>query len=704
MLCEDFNQDLAAIEPVQSALLAARLVCLASVYGVADEIAYAQTPGDPSSHVSAIDRVLVSPNCLQLVRDFALLPFDSCQHRPLHVTLDARKSLHTIQVMALPRPLKLSTANPAPASPAWDCHAQLESMVREGLVNEVFAQWSVTAERSLGAAQPSTCGRGRCPKLSSRPLLPLALPSAGLWEATTYRARRLAKLHRQLKEYRVRHLRGTCATAESEALLRAITQRLFSLGLPPPAQTLTNLTLDDLDREVTTVGNLLQAETRARKVERLTAWKTALTTSTTARHKWLRDGGQLHRSRCIRAPDGRLLTDPAEQRVALWAAWGAIYHRHSSSDAQQAAFNQEYSVELEHLRQQASPCSLPPITGALLRQQLRRMSSSGPGLDGWRPAELKALNLQALDSLAVIRQGCEDAGTLPDPWTCAVTTLLSKTGLADFRTGSAMVVEDPLAQRPITALGAPYRLWASLRFQQLSQWVTSWAPACLRDDVETATWKASLTLSGLRDAPKPFALLLLDKEKFFDLQCPALCVDVLRAIGCAPGVLRILDRFYQTLRRARRFNQAVPPWFTTSNGVAQGCSLSLYLVLAAQAALVTRLKRVVPDLGLSIYVDDTTAWSTLQSTWELFVAELALHDKLAGSSTNARKTKVFQTFDPPLQCLSQYSKVPKEAKLLLASPWTSLPVWSVTRGSCWRPAELRREDASLWHPYSAQKL
>ena len=624
-----------------------------------------QTPGDPTSPASAIDRVLVSTPGLQLVRKFQLLPFDSCQHRPLQICLNVCGCHHAFRTLRLPRKLDLSMATAANLHLDWD--TAMQRIVRHtgrGNVDAAHVAWSQTAETSLGASSPGFRGRGGHAHVVLRPLLPVSLPSCDLWEATTFKTRRLAKLHRQLKEYRVKLSKGLQSTSGSQSLLQAIQARWSSLCLPPLPQPLDALDFAAVESLVSRAANLLQAEVRACKVARLKAWKTAMTTSTKARYRWLRDGTRLHHSRCIRSDAGELLTDPEGQHAALLQAWTTGYHRHRRLTEGDAPFLAEYASDLETLRASACECALPALTGEMLQEQLRRMAPSSPGVDGWWPIELKALGLDALNALAALLRGCESTGALPAAWRCAVTTLLTKSPRNDFRTSTAMVIEDPLAQRPITVLSATYRLWSSVRFHHMATWISSWAPKCLLDDVHAASWKVSLALSQLRGNGEGFAVLLLDKEKFFDLQRPTLCTAILRSMGCDLGVLRVLCSLYRSLRRAHRFNRALSDWFETSNGVIQGDSLSLYLVLATQAVLVTRLSNVAPEMCLSIYVDDTTAWCAMRDAWTAFASELSRHDALSGSSTSIRKTTAYQTFDPPVTWLHQFATASDEVKLL----------------------------------------
>ena len=78
--------------------------------------------------------------------------------------------------------------------------------------------------------------------------------------------------------------------------------------------------------------------------------------------------------------------------------------------------------------------------------------------------------------LARIFEGIEKGGEWPDPLCYAPTALLPKAGGSDE--------DGATKKRPITVASIWYRLYASIRYQELmSRWAVNWLPAELRGGV-----------------------------------------------------------------------------------------------------------------------------------------------------------------------------------------------------------------------------
>lgn len=92
--------------------------------------------------------------------------------------------------------------------------------------------------------------------------------------------------------------------------------------------------------------------------------------------------------------------------------------------------------------------------------------------------------------------------------------------------------------------------------------------AQLRLDLDSAK-KDSEVLVGLK----------LDKSKCFDRLIPAMAGVLMLAFGLPQGIVHVFIQLYTNLRRHLTLRGWISPVATTaSNGVAQGCSLSLIAV------------------------------------------------------------------------------------------------------------------------------
>ena len=102
-----------------------------------------------------------------------------------------------------------------------------------------------------------------------------------------------------------------------------------------------------------------------------------------------------------------------------------------------------------------------PLTGDQLYEAVGGWGSTkAPGLDGWRPAELKDWPPQLFDLLAAFYGRVEAAGEWP--------SALSESLVATLPKGGTRELED---RRPIVLLSVVYRLWGALRASLFGRWL-----------------------------------------------------------------------------------------------------------------------------------------------------------------------------------------------------------------------------------------
>jgi len=96
---------------------------------------------------------------------------------------------------------------------------------------------------------------------------------------------------------------------------------------------------------------------------------------------------------------------------------------------------------------------------------------SASGTDGWCPRDLKALPLRLWAWAVPLLQHVEDTGAWP---------LFACSGGVALIPKGDQPSDEALKQRPITVLVALYRLWSSIRFQDLLAWQEEWVWPTLR--------------------------------------------------------------------------------------------------------------------------------------------------------------------------------------------------------------------------------
>ena len=163
-------------------------------------------------------------------------------------------------------------------------------------------------------------------------------------------------------------------------------------------------------------------------------------------------------------PDGSgILADPALIDAKFQEAWMPYFCREERAAADLEDFS--YEVEGGWLPI-LDVFHLPPLTGDMLVEVVRRKKATAGSLDGWGWRELKALPASWFDGLARILRLVEEEGIWPDGLLDAYIAMIPKTD------GDAT----PLGQRPLCVLPVVYRIWASARMIQLEPWFKSWVP------------------------------------------------------------------------------------------------------------------------------------------------------------------------------------------------------------------------------------
>ena len=175
---------------------------------------------------------------------------------------------------------------------------------------------------------------------------------------------------------------------------------------------------------------------------------------------------------------------------------------------------------------------------------------------------------RALDWLQLV----EDEGQWPGFLTKGYTSLISKPG-----------EEGPLGTRPLRVLSMVYWLWAGTRLRDVLLWQEAWAhPEAYgfrpcRGAIDRAGVTAVL-LELARLKGWNLAGLSLDYVKCFDIIPQAVVLRLARELGMDRVTLRALAAMYRQLRRAFRLAGSLGEWWRATNGILQGCPLSVVLI------------------------------------------------------------------------------------------------------------------------------
>ena len=359
--------------------------------------------------------------------------------------------------------------------------------------------------------------------------------------------------------------------------------------LPLPSAEAVQELLDKYSAEMTRQRNRRQQESataRARAV----------------RSTWYRNPGQVYKN--LKAPPaplatmeraGQVTANRAEMDQWLRDAWLPLLQKHQE---QQHTPNWEDFLRRYGNFIPAAPITLPPISGALLRDTLARMpAGKAAGTDGWYAEDLKALPLPLLDRLAEIMRHIEDTGEWPEELLSATVSMLPKEENPE-----------PLEHRPITVMSAVYRLWAKCRADTLMAWQEQWASRDMfgfrrRRGAMDAFYRTSLEIEKALLENRPLRGVLLDITKCFDTVPWEVTFQLVRRMGLDEKVVRPLESMYRQLKRRFKLYGSVGEEFSSYNGILQGCAISVILI----NALLFIWDAVVKETGCrtSLYADDT---------------------------------------------------------------------------------------------------
>ncbi|CAE8623234.1 unnamed protein product [Polarella glacialis] len=230
---------------------------------------------------------------------------------------------------------------------------------------------------------------------------------------------------------------------------------------------------------------------------------------------------------------------------------------------------------------------------------MRQLQS--PGMDGWNVGELKLLPAPLLDLLAEMFNGIERSGKWPRPLECAMVSLISK--------GAGC---EPNDLRPITVMSVVYRVWAIRRLQNLRTWQEKWASEAQfayrsgRSPLEPL-WHLSLQIESSLLEDKPLYGISFDYSKCFDNIPHNILLNLVGSMGMASRILRPVTGMYKQLRRRFKVAGGIGKEFSSTNGIPQGCPVSVVLLNALLSVWTQSVENEIPEACPSAFADDTGA-------------------------------------------------------------------------------------------------
>ena len=362
-----------------------------------------------------------------------------------------------------------------------------------------------------------------------------------------------------------------CAWGAARNRLRKVREMGPAFAALPPLEAHEPLPGEEsLQRAMEALKGMAKAQRAREDRERVRAWREwldhAWSLDQGAVYRWLGGDGFTPPVVFLTREDGTPTSNVAEMDAPVRRAWAPINQKYEHTpEPCPEAFLRAYG---RHIRR--VPMHLWPLTGERLCRRLRRMKPSALGLDGRplppppppRPGELAGSAATAGGGPGALAsptgrgvhgtraKGRPPRGAQHPPADGAVHRLPPVGGAA------------PGGGHPLAGvLGTPPGLWVP----------------------------AGRGIAGRRsgDAPPTGALPPPQMDgrgdehrckKCFDLIPQAVVLRVAAELGMAPAVCRALGAMYRQLPRSFKIAGCLGLWWRTTNGILQGCPLSVILV------------------------------------------------------------------------------------------------------------------------------
>eukprot|EP01060_Flectonema_neradi_P018899 TRINITY_DN2585_c0_g1_i5.p1 TRINITY_DN2585_c0_g1~~TRINITY_DN2585_c0_g1_i5.p1 ORF type:complete len:1775 (+),score=233.22 TRINITY_DN2585_c0_g1_i5:396-5720(+) len=311
--------------------------------------------------------------------------------------------------------------------------------------------------------------------------------------------------------------------------------------------------------------------------------------------QWVKNAKH-NRTVLMQKANGEWTANCAEIDCEMQTAWDPILRKYKNRpEPDWKRFLDRYE---KYITRHTMSCE--DITGEDVAEALGRTSSrKAAGVDGFRVAELKAMPKDVFPMVASLFNEIERTG-----WPEAVLIALVST----IPKGAGT---KPLEQRPITVTSALYRLWGSIRMRKdVMTWQEKWAHNGQHGyrKARSATdlsWKLALDVEQAALTGEEIAGVTTDFKKCFDLIPHDILLKLVEKMGLDERILKPTKDVYSKLSRRFKYPNGVGETFETTNGILQGCPLSV-VYFNALSSILSRVIEEEAKINPGSYADDLT--------------------------------------------------------------------------------------------------
>ena len=613
---------------------------------------------DPEDHCSSIDAILLNQVALTALQNIEICHGEAKQHAPIRAVFQWPKIFVKGHVFVQPAPLILDEI-PKDSNGAFDSGFIEQVSLR--LWNDKFVNRCNTSDdeqtwksiNSFGVATLLAAGakfaqgqnphtRGRPPSFVARTICPGQDSEGAAW---CKRTAQLSKLHNLVSELITRLGRPSSNTAD---MINQWDLQKKVYGKISKLRDFNNWDLQSLNHEVLIAVQkklhhlIIKAKDDLKK-RRINNWRTSMANGTSTKtvsknvYQWLRNKDCVKNPNHVVDSHGNTLFQPQEAIDEINNQWDDIFAANILSEDPQNVLKKIWPFIESH----RNPFDFEPIQGYHLKRQiLKRKPYAAPGMDGWRTTECQNLPVSFYNCVAKFFQQVENKQrSLPAILTTGKQIILDKNGSPE-----------PLQKRLICLLPVFLLAYSGTRFGQLQSWMQNTLPPNLFGAIKGRHMSSihtslRLQIDEAKTSDQHLCGIKIDKSKCFDRIIPVTTAILFLAFGLPSQLATFFLQIYGNLKRHLSYQNWVSPVPTTStNGVVQGCSLSL-IAINLNMAVWSYMTSQIPHIVACVFIDDAYLWVRLQHAHLLSKAiEITESwDSLSGQALNNAKCKVWGT-------------------------------------------------------------
>ena len=425
---------------------------------------------------------------------------------------------------------------------------------------------------------------------------------------------------------------------------------------------------------------LLETEKKQNRYNRTKAWKQKLRSNTSHSYKWLKNKSK-HIPVNIAVTEQGTTANTHAHLDSTSKVWMRIYQQHKNGEPSMHSFLENYGANMRRAN-----INLQNINASDISKAISRMRPSAAGMDHLLPYELKVACLW-----------CPSINS-------SIADLFSLIGPQELTKGAVSFLPKPCEScpqadnfRPLTILSSLYRLWAKIRHDQLCEyWLPLWKPAYaygLKQShaADALAFQTCFEITEAMHQGYFSAGISYDMKKCFDSIPVNLVLQVFNFRGADSKIFKALDGFYKHHEKFFRLEGAYTTAFRPSNGIVQGCPLSMLLLTCLISTWLEHVHASNCNGTAHSYADDISLWAKSRRKLDLCSLIRNMRDLTAkfitrsGMTMNLSKCFTFghkcvlDTIPAIQSHKSQFRLVGGSIKLDNKSSWTKLEEGRVTK-------------------------